>query len=68
MRQRPISCYRQSRISTTTTSTVANATLTAARRYGIDRYPAIVFDARAVIYGETDLRQALRRYARWGSP
>ena len=33
---------------------------------GIDRYPALVFDGGdSVIYGVTDVRQALRRYQRW---
>lgn len=34
-----------------------------ARRYGLDRYPAVVFDGGwYVIYGVTDLREALRLY------
>ena len=33
---------------------------------GIDRYPALIFDGGTpVIYGVTDVRQALRRYQRW---
>ena len=31
----------------------------------VDRYPAIVFDGRAVVYGVTDLVQALNRYEAW---
>lgn len=35
-------------------------------QYGLDRYPAIVFDrGRAVVYGETDLVQALESYRQW---
>lgn len=31
-------------------------------QYRLDRYPAIVFDGRWVVYGMTDLRTALRIY------
>ena len=34
-----------------------------AQRYGIDRYPAVVFDeGQRVVYGVTDLREAMRWY------
>ena len=34
-----------------------------ARRYGIDRYPAVVFDeGKHVVYGVVDLREAMRLY------
>lgn len=39
--------------------------LAKAVQYGVDRYPAIVFDGRAVVYGVTDLVQALDRYEAW---
>jgi len=39
--------------------------LAKAEHYGIDRYPAIVIDGTAVIYGVTNLNDALRRYAAW---
>ena len=39
--------------------------LAKAVQYGVDRYPAIVFDGRAVAYGVTDLVQALERYEAW---
>lgn len=39
--------------------------LAAAIQYGVDRYPAIVFDKRAVVYGVTDLIEALGRYRAW---
>jgi integrating conjugative element protein (TIGR03757 family) len=39
--------------------------LAKAMQYGIDRYPAIVFDGRAVVYGLTDLGTALDRYRAW---
>lgn len=40
---------------------VASGLLKAAG-YGIDRYPAIVFDGHTVVYGVTDLDEALRRF------
>lgn len=36
-----------------------------ATHYGIDRYPAIVFDGKAVVYGITDIRAATQRYRQW---
>jgi integrating conjugative element protein (TIGR03757 family) len=36
-----------------------------AAEYGIDRYPAIVFDSNAVVYGVTDISEALWRYWMW---
>ncbi len=39
--------------------------LVRAAEYGIDRYPAIVFDGQAVLYGVTDLGEALRHYRMW---
>ena len=39
--------------------------LALASELGIDRTPAIVFDRAAVIYGEVDLEDALRRYRAW---
>ncbi|MGH9890397.1 MAG: TIGR03757 family integrating conjugative element protein [bacterium] len=34
-------------------------------QYGLEKLPAIVFDGRAVVYGITDLDQALGDYQRW---
>jgi len=39
--------------------------LAQAMAYGIDRIPAVVFDGRAVIYGVTDIDEALAQYHRW---
>ena len=39
--------------------------LAEAMQYGIDRYPAIVFDGKAVVYGITDIRTATQRYRQW---
>lgn len=37
----------------------------AAMAYRLDRYPAIIFDEQLVIYGLTDLSQALEKYRQW---
>jgi integrating conjugative element protein (TIGR03757 family) len=34
-------------------------------QYGLDRYPAIVFDGQAVVYGVADVAEALHRYRQW---
>jgi len=39
--------------------------LAKAVQYGVDRYPAIVLDGRAVVFGVTDLLEALDRYEAW---
>ena len=39
--------------------------LAKAIQYGVDRYPAIVLNERAVVYGVTDLVEALNRYEAW---
>jgi len=39
--------------------------LAKAMQYGIDRYPAIVFDGDVAIYGVTDIGEALQRYQEW---
>ena len=39
--------------------------LVQAMQYGIDRYPAIVFDGQAVVYGLTDINAAIQLYLRW---
>lgn len=39
--------------------------LAKAVQYGVDRYPAIVFDGRAVVYGLADMVEALDRYEAW---
>lgn len=39
--------------------------LARAMHYGIDRYPAIVFNGQAVVYGLTDLDAASRFYRKW---
>jgi integrating conjugative element protein (TIGR03757 family) len=33
--------------------------------YGLDRYPVIIFDQQAVIYGVTDVAQAVDQYRQW---
>jgi len=39
--------------------------LSKAVQYGIDRYPAIVFDGQAVVFGVDDVREAIDRYRQW---
>tara|TARA_A100000171_G_scaffold48717_1_gene56565 strand:- start:564 stop:1028 length:465 start_codon:yes stop_codon:yes gene_type:complete len=39
--------------------------LLAARQYGLERYPAIVINGKAVIYGLTDPVKAIDRYKAW---
>jgi integrating conjugative element protein (TIGR03757 family) len=39
--------------------------LAKAIQYGVDRYPAIVLNERAIVYGVTDLVEALDRYEAW---
>ena len=39
--------------------------LAKATQYGVDRYPAIVFDGQAVVYGVTDVQIALAHYRIW---
>ena len=44
----------------------ASATaLAKAMQYGVDRYPAVVFDGEAVVYGVTDLTLAFEQYRAW---
>lgn len=33
--------------------------------YALDRYPVIIFDRQAVIYGVTNMEEALNRYRQW---
>ena len=33
--------------------------------YGLDRYPVFIFDQQAVIYGVTDVAQAVDQYCQW---
>ena len=43
----------------------ASLGLVKAMQYGIDRYPAIVFEGLAVVYGVTDLQAATQQYEQW---
>lgn len=45
--------------------TQADRGLLRGSQYGLEKLPAIVFDGRAVVYGITDLDQALGDYQRW---
>ena len=39
--------------------------LAKAMQYGVDRYPAVVFDGEVVVYGMTDINSALDHYRAW---
>ena len=39
--------------------------LARAMQYGIDRYPAIVLDGQAVVYGVTNVQEVIHLYRRW---
>ena len=43
----------------------AATALAKAMQYGIDRYPAVVFDGKAVVYGVNDLTVAREQYRAW---
>jgi integrating conjugative element protein (TIGR03757 family) len=58
------------RIGALTESRIAlakNAAMGLARavQFGVDRYPAIVFNGTAVVFGVTDLAEAVQRYDAW---
>lgn len=59
--------HRFQRMDTQISSDLENAAkgLVQAMQYGIDRYPAIVFDGKAVVYGVTDVKAATRIYVQW---
>jgi integrating conjugative element protein (TIGR03757 family) len=59
--------YRIQQLDDVRMEPVKNATigLVKALQYGVNRYPAIVFDERAVVYGVTNLVEALDRYQAW---
>ena len=62
-----IALYRIQHIDdqTKTKMQMAAQGLAKAMQYGVDRYPAIVFDGRAVVYGVTDVQIALAHYRTW---
>ena len=64
---KPIALHRIQNLDEQTRSRMqASATaLAKAMQYGIYRYPAIVFDGQAVVYGVTDLHVALAHYQAW---
>lgn len=62
-----LALQRFQRMDTQLSSELENAAkgLVQAMQYGIDRYPAIVFDGQAVVYGLTDIYAATELYQRW---
>ena len=62
-----IAMQRIQQLDEQTMATVQNTAmgLAKAMQYGVDRYPAIVFDGEVVVYGMTDLSSALNHYRTW---
>ena len=62
-----LALQRFQRMDTQLSSELENAAkgLVQAMQYGIDRYPAIVFDGQAVVYGLTDIHAATQLYQGW---
>ena len=62
-----LALQRFQRMDTQLSGELENAAkgLVQAMQYGIDRYPAIVFDGQAVVYGLTDIPAATQLYQRW---
>jgi len=62
-----ISLQRIQQLDEKTMAAVQNAAVGVAKamQYGVYRYPAIVFDGQAVVYGLTDLNIALDHYRAW---
>lgn len=62
-----LALQRFQRMDTQLSGELENAAkgLVQAMQYGIDRYPAIVFDGQAVVYGLTDIPAATPLYQRW---
>lgn len=62
-----LALQRFQRMNTQLSGELENAAkgLVQAMQYGIDRYPAIVFDGQAVVYGLTDIHAATQLYQRW---
>ena len=64
---KPIALHRIQNLDEQTRSRMQSAAtaLAKAMQYGIDRYPAVVFDGKAVVYGVTDLTVSLEQYRAW---
>ncbi|MCB1863544.1 MAG: TIGR03757 family integrating conjugative element protein [Gammaproteobacteria bacterium] len=62
-----IALQRIQQLDEQTMAAVQNAAvgLAKAMQYGVDRYPAIVFDSEVVVYGLTDLSIAIDYYRAW---
>ncbi len=62
-----ITLQRIQQLDEQATSAIQNAAvgLAKAMQYGVDRYPAIVFDGEVVVYGLTELSAALDHYRNW---
>lgn len=62
-----VALLRLQRLDESTRSRLHSAAtgLAKALQYGVEHYPAIVFDGEAVVYGITDLNVALEQYRTW---
>ncbi len=62
-----IALQRIQQLDEQTAASIKNAAvgLAKATQYGIDRYPAIVFDGGVVVYGLTDLSAAVDYFQTW---
>ena len=62
-----IALQRIQQLDEQTMAAVQNAAVGVAKamQYGVDRYPAIVFDGEVVVYGMIDLSSALDHYRTW---
>ncbi len=62
-----IATQRIQQLDEQTMAAVQNAAVGVAKamQYGVDCYPAIVFDSEVVVYGLTDLSSALDHYRTW---
>ncbi len=62
-----IALQRIQQLDEQATTAIQNAAvgLAKAMQYGVDRYPAIVFNGKVVVYGLTDLSTALDYYRTW---
>ena len=66
-KSKQVALHRIQNLDEQTRSRMQSAAMALAKamQYGIDRFPAIVFDGQAVVYGVTDLPAALAHYQAW---
>ena len=66
-RSKHIAVQRIQQLDEQAMAAVQNAAvgLAKAMQYGVDRYPAVMFDGEVVVYGLTDINSALDHYRAW---